>query len=345
VNRVDGEPSLQKTFRAAPDVTWEKSRNFNVGFETKFFDRLSVNADFFIKETKDMIYNRPLAPSQGAPSSQLVNDMDMRNMGVEFEISADVFKSRNFHWNITLNGTHYKNALTKLPSDKPQTGYAAYPYWRSLGGSLYDFYLYEYAGVNPKSGLPLYAKYTTNDDGTESVSYVSTTADATLRRIGKTSIPDLYGGFTTSFSFFGVDVSASFAYQIGGWTMDSSYASLMSSGTLGTNWHKDIFDRWTPLNTDSDIPRLQNGYQESNQMSTRFLVRSDYISLRNATIGYSFPQKILGKVQNLRIYITGDNLWYLSRRQGLDVRQSFSGSAGFNYSALRTVSGGVQITF
>ena len=146
-------------------------------------------------------------------------------------------------------------------------------------------------------------------------------------------------------NFYGVDLSASFAYQIGGWTMDSSYATLMGSGTIGTNWHKDIFDRWTPQNTDSDIPRVQNGYQESNQMSTRFLIRSDYLSLRNVVIGYTVPQKLLGKVQNLRIYLTGDNLWYISRRQGLDVRQSFSGSTGFNYSALRTVSAGVQITF
>ncbi len=345
VNRVDGEPSVQKTFRAAPDVTWEKSRNFNAGFEAVFFDRLTVNADYFIKVTKDMIYNRPLAPSQGAPANQLVNDMDMKNTGIEFEISADIFKQRNFRWNVTINGTHYRNSLTKLPADKDQNGYAAYPYWRSLGGSLYDYYLYEYAGVNPKNGLPLYAKYTTNEDGTESVSYVSTTAEASLRQIGKNSIPDLYGGFSTSLNFYGVDLSASFAYQIGGWTMDSSYATLMGSGTIGTNWHKDIFDRWTPQNTDSDIPRVQNGYQESNQMSTRFLIRSDYLSLRNVVIGYTVPQKLLGKVQNLRIYLTGDNLWYISRRQGLDVRQSFSGSTGFNYSALRTVSAGVQITF
>ena len=80
-------------------------------------------------------------------------------------------------------------------------------------------------------------------------------------------------------------------------------------------------------------------------MSTRFRIRSDYLSRRNVVIGYTVPQKLLGKVQNLRIYLTGDNLWYISRRQGLDVRQSFSGSTGFNYSALRTVSAGVQITF
>ena len=172
-------------------------------------------------------------------------------------------------------------------------------------------------------------------------------SEATKVKLGKSAIPDLYGGFTTSFKFFGVDLSASFAYQIGGWCMDSGYSSLMSAGSLGTNWHKDIFRRWTPLNTDTDVPRVQNAYQGANQMSTRFLTKASYISIRNATVGYTFPDKLMSRarIQNLRIYVTGDNLWYKSKRRGLDVRQSFNGSTGFNYSALRTVSGGVSITF
>ena len=129
--------------------------------------------------------------------------------------------------------------------------------------------------------------------------------------------------------------------------MDSNYASLMSAGSLGTNWHKDIFRRWTPQNTDTAVPRVQDGFQEANQMSTRFLTKSSYLSLRNATVGYTIPAHLLSraKIQNLRIFLTGDNLWYISYRRGLDVRQSFSGSTGFTYSALRTVSGGVSLTF
>jgi outer membrane receptor protein involved in Fe transport len=100
ISRVDGEASLTKYFRGNRDVTWEKSANFNAGFEASLFDRLSVNADFFIKETKDMIYYRPLAPSQGSPSSLLVNDIDMKNTGVEFEISADLIKTRDIRWNL-----------------------------------------------------------------------------------------------------------------------------------------------------------------------------------------------------------------------------------------------------
>lgn len=347
ISRVDGEASIVKAFRAAPDVTWEKSDNFNAGFEARFFDRLSVNADFFIKETKDMIYYRPLAPSQGEPSTQLVNDMDMKNTGIEFEVSADIIKTPNVLWNVTINGTHYKNAITKLPSDQPQTGYNTGNYWRSLGGSLYDFYLLEWAGVDPENGRAMYNVYSQAGTGGEFEGTTYSATNATQRAVGKSAIPDLYGGISTYLSFYGFDVSASLAYQIGGWTLDSNYQGLMGSGSVGTNWHKDIFDRWTPQNTDSQIPRLDNGDLEASQTSTRFLTKASYLSLRNVTIGYTFPKRLTDKIamQNLRIYLTGDNLWYTSKRKGLDVRQSFKGSTGFTYSALRTISAGISFTF
>lgn len=339
IDRVNGEASIVKVFRAALDVTWEKSNNFNAGIESRFFDRLSVNADFFIKETKDMIYYRALAPSQGDPASQLVNDMDMKNIGVEFEVSADLLKRRNFSWNLTLNGTSYKNKITKLPSNEPAEGYASGNYWRRKGGSLYDFYMYEWRGVDSETGKPLYT-------GKEE-DLVHEAANAKMVRTGKSSIPDIYGGISTSWTFFGVDLSAQFAYQIGGWTLDSNYQSLMSAGSAGTNWHKDIFRRWTPQNTDTDVPRVQNRYQEASQTSTRFLTKASYISLKNVTVGYTFPKTLTQKarISNLRVYVIGDNLWYMSKRRGLDVRQSFSGAAGFTYSALRTVSAGLSFTF
>ncbi len=340
IDRVNGEASIVKVFRAAPDVTWEKSNNFNAGVESRFFDRFSVNADFFIKETKDMIYYRALAPSQGNPASQLVNDMDMKNIGVEFEVSADILKLKNFHWDVTLNGTAYKNKITKLPSNEPDEGYASGNYWRRKGGSLYDFYMYEWRGVDRETGEPL---FTGKEDGT----LVHEAANAKMIQTGKSSIPDIYGGVSTSMSFFGVDFSAQFAYQLGGWTLDSNYQSLMSAGSAGTNWHKDIFRRWTPQNVDTDVPRVQNRSQEASQTSTRFLTKASYVSLKNVTLGYTFPKTLTQKVRisNLRVYVSGDNLWYISKRRGLDVRQSFSGSAGFTYSALRTVSAGLSFTF
>ena len=343
IDRVDGKASLTQTFRAAPEVTWEKSNNFNAGFESKLFGGLSVNFEYFVKETKDMIYSRPLAASQGSPSSQLVNDMDMMNTGIEFEVSADLIKTSDFSWNVSLNGTHYKNKITKLPSDYPAEGKQYGSYWREVGSSLYNYYLYEWAGVDPTNGKPQYYKY--DDDGNQTI--VNSTSEATYRKIGKTPIPDLYGGFSTTITWKGFDFSANFAYQIGGYTLDSVYQQLMSSGSAGTNWHKDMFNRWTPENTSSDIPRVQFDEQNANSTSTRWLTSSSYLSLRNLTVGYTLPSKVTKalSVAGLRVYVTADNVFYVSARKGMDVRKSFSGGNGFTYSALRTVSGGVTLSF
>lgn len=121
----------------------------------------------------------------------------------------------------------------------------------------------------------------------------------------------------------------------------------MSAGGSGDNWSKDIFNRWTPENRNTDVPRVQMNDQEANSMSTRFLTSSSYFSVRNITLGYNVPSQLLKKVSlsGLRIYLTGDNLFYTSARRGMDVRKSFSGGNGQTYSALRTVSAGVTVTF
>lgn len=340
---VDGNASIVKSFRAAPDVTWEKSQNFNVGFESAWLDRIRLNFDFFIKQISDMIYYKPLAPSQGDPANLLVNDMDMNNTGVEFDLNVDIIKSPSVYWSVGINGTHYKNRITRIPSDQPQEGYRNGSYWREVGGSLYDFYLYEWGGVDPENGAPRYAKY--DEEGNRT--WVNTTINATEIKTHKSALPDFTGGFNTTLAFFGFDFTAAFAYQLGGWTYDSNYSGLMGGGTAGSNWHKDIFNRWTPQNTDTDIPRVEMSNNEIAGSSTRFLISSSYISLRNVTLGYTIPKRVTDKIkmQNFRVFITGDNLWYASKRKGLDVRQSYSGATGFTYSALRTVSAGVSVTF
>ena len=351
IDRVDGEASLIQTFRAAPEVTWEKSDNFNVGIEGSLFSRVNFNVEYFVKETKDMIYSRPLPPSQGTPASQLVNDMDMMNKGIEFELGATLVKTRNIVWTVGLNGTHYKNMVTRIPSDYPEYGKQVGNSWREVGQPLYNYYLFEYAGVDPQNGHALYNKYETDPDTGLSTGKlektVTSTGEATRVKTGKTPIPDLYGGFNTQLRFYGFDFSANFAYQLGGYTLDSVYQTLMTAGRAGNNWHKDIFNRWTPQNTGSDIPRVQMSEQTANETSTRFLIKSSYISLRNVTLGYTLPEKLVNNlpISSVRLYLTGDNVWYLSARKGMDVRKSFTGGNGNTYSALRTISCGVSVSF
>ena len=122
----------------------------------------------------------------------------------------------------------------------------------------------------------------------------------------------------------------------------------MHSGELGMNWHKDIRNRWTPENTNTDVPRLEFANQKIGSASDRFLIPSDYLSLRNISIGYTFPKEMIEKLYlaKLRYYLTADNVYLWSYRQGLDPRTSISGNnSNAVYSPIRTISMGLTLTF
>lgn len=343
--------SPKLTYRGAPDLTWEKSRNFNIGVDLGLFERVNLTGDFFVKETKDMIYAKPLPSSGGTPTWIWDNQIDMKNTGVELELLVDVVKSRNVKWDVAFNMTAYKNKITKVPDDKDPKGYIAGSYWRKVDGSLYDFYTYEYAGVDPVNGKALWYKDVTTQVNGESVTEKKTTSvytEATRYETGKSAIPDLYGGFSSNLTAYGFDLSIQTAFQIGGWVYDGVYAGQMSGGTAGTNWNKDIYKRWTPTNTDTDVPRVSISDQNANATSTRFLTDASYFNIKNVTLGYTLPKKILKPVgiESLRIYAASDNVLLLTKREGLDPRQSFTGSiASGTYSALRTTSLGLTVKF
>jgi hypothetical protein len=165
------------------------------------------------------------------------------------------------------------------------------------------------------------------------------------------ALPSVYGGFGTSFKYRDFDLGVDFAYSLGGKTYDSDYASAMSSPTSSTKgyaFHADLLNAWTPDNTDTDIPRLSFGDQYTATMSNRFLVSSSYLSLQNINFGYTLPSSVARKLQlqRLRFYVSADNIWLWSKRQGLDPRQSFNGTATASYYApIRTVSGGFTLSF
>ena len=358
VDRVDGSAAFTKVLRGNPEVTWEKSNNFNTGLEASFFNRINLDFEFFIKETKDLLYQSPLPASEGSPAWIWKNEMDMRNTGFELELNTKIIDTRNVKWDIALNATHYRNQLTKLPSSKPADmfpdGYQAGSYWRKLGGSLYDWYTHEYVGVDPSNGLPMYNKYTPvldkdgNETGEEEVTTVNTASEASYRQTGKSALPDLTGGISTTLQAYGFDLSIQTAYQLGGYVMDSFYQSLMSSGEPGGNFHRDMFNRWTPTHTDTNIPALRYNSQTAGIESSDFyLTKASYFSLKNVTLGYTLPSKLTQKIslQRVRFFVMGDNIWLTSARKGLDPRQSFSGSTGYNYSAIATWSLGVNVSF
>jgi hypothetical protein len=278
------------------------------------------------------------------------------NKGVEGSLDFSLLKRNNLAWRFNVNATSYTNEVLELAENVKETGIKGSTSIIEEGGSLYDSFLREYAGVDRNTGKALY--YMVDDDGDyvldENGNKTTTDSwsDTNQRNMGST-LAKVYGGFGTSFDFYGFDLSLAFSYQLGGKVYDFSYEELMHSGDgAGVNWHKDILDAWTPQNRDTDVPRLNSLDDTYQKLSSRFLLSSDYLALNNVTFGYTLPERWTEKInlKSARIYFSGENLFLLTKRKGIDPRQSFGGTSytavgSHNYSALRTISGGVSISF
>ncbi len=356
IDNNEGEVAITFSDKGNPDITWETNTNFNTGVEFSFWQgRLSGSAEYFYRQTANMLFFFSVPSSLGY-SGYYDNIGDMRNSGFELDLQAQLLRTKNVQWDFNLNMTHYKNKITMLPKERKTRkieGYEGYVSGNKFYAEdlpLYTFLIPKYAGIDHSNGKPLWYKDVLDADG--NVTGRETTdvyADATDYICGDPT-PKLYGGFGTNVSFYGVDISANFTYSIGGLTYDSGYAASVDSpgGTPGSNWHKDVLKAWTPENTESNFPRLQ--YLDTNfaSASDRFLVDASYLNIQNIQVGYTLPSKITKKfgVDRLRVYLACDNIYYWSYRKGLDPRYSFTGATSYaSYSPIRTISGGINLTF
>nr|WP_297675712.1 SusC/RagA family TonB-linked outer membrane protein [uncultured Bacteroides sp.] len=348
----NGKPAAVPNRRGNKDITWEINANFNAGVDFKLFkSRLNGTIEFFNRKTTDMLFSFPLPPTFGY-TSYAANVGDMRNMGIEAELEGVILDTNDLKWTVNLNLTHYKNKVTYLPDERKTMtvdgvdGYSSGSYYYGENIPLYTFYMYKYAGVS-EDGEALYYKDTKDKDGNViGQETVTKTSDATMHLCG-TALPDVYGGFSTSFSYKGIDFSADFAYQIGGQVYDGDYASSMSANK-GHAFHADLLNAWSPENKSSNIPRFQYNDTYMASTSDRFLTSASYLSLQTLSLGYTLPTRICRSfgLEKLRVYATADNVWLWSKRQGLDPRQSISGSVSSAYYApIRTISGGITLTF
>ena len=394
-------------YKGNPEISWEKSNAFNAGVDFNFWHgRLSGSVEYFNRTTKDMLYNKPVSPSEGY-SSIPMNVGDMRNQGVEIELSSNIIETSDFSWNLSVNGTYLQNKVLKLHPDLNGELIDGSRIYRE-GESVYQLYLTHYAGVfddgtgyaNPNNGLALYeAKnpYTNhfNEDGsvvTDPVSgnainydangdpvmasngtdyvfvtdvngnvigagqtYLTTnasTAYSTNRKSTGNIMPKFYGGLSTEFKFKGFDLSVQCAYQLGGKILDQNYRSLMhglDAYSVGTAWHKDVLNAWTPQNTNTDIPRIaaENDLY-TNYQSDRWMTKSNYFAINNITLGYTLPRTLTKKahIESIRLYGAADNVFIFSARKGFDPRISYTATQqGSYYTALRTITFGIKATF
>ena len=339
-----GESGFVTSRLDTEDLKWETNLNLNIGLDYALFNsRLTGSIEYFNRRSKDLLFEIPKPLSTGY-SGLSANIGAMKNYGVELSITGRIIETKDLKWDLTVNATHYKNKITELPQEQIISGTKLL----RKGGSIYDFFMVEWAGIDPEDGLPQW--YKTDANGNRVATKTYSEANTTNSKIIKGSaIPDLVGGFNTNLTFKDFEFSALFAYSIGGKLLNQDKLYILHNGSsAGRSMSVDMLDHWTPENRYTDIPRLQTVNTNAwTNTSTRFLVDASYMRMKNMTIGYNLPKSLLKKmyISNCKVFLQGENLFTIFGEQGLDPEQNINGVSYFRYPAMRTGSVGINLTF
>ncbi len=384
VDNLNDEISLSFNTKGNPNLTWETSKMFQTGVEFSLGNYLEGSFDYYNKLTEDQIFDRRVAPSLGYAIIQ-VNDGILQNQGLEYQLTGKIIQNEDFYLTLGVNGEIIKNEMLELPID-PTTGeekvldIAGY-YGRTAGRSIYDFYIRDWAGVDPASGEGMWFSHFVDannngvpdgglmSDGGEIISslyeYMNSNPDmegnidvattknyawATQKFVDKTAIPDVRGALNLATGFGNFNLNVQMLYQFGGYGYDFQYARLMHNDQIGSNnWHVDIRDRWQQPGDITSVPRISSNY-DTNVASTssRFLRKLDYVSLNNVRLGYTVPTEFIDTIgmDAFSLWISGDNLALFTDRDGWNPQTSEAGGSDwYTYSPLSTITAGVRVKF
>ena len=391
-------------------LTWEVTHTFDVGLDLTFLDRIDVTIDWYNRLTGNSFFNMPVSYAAVGQATLQQNAAKIRNQGVEVDINASIIRNSNWSWNVGLNFTHYTTVLQSLPQEIVD-GLQAEPYlpkgtwldggesWSAAGGSgntgdkfylrgvgkdWYNIYINRYAGVDQKTGLPMYYHRVSAEDveartyGDAKVGDAVPTTDYTKSSKWEcgSAIPDIIGGFNTTLSYKGWTLSANLAFQLGGKFYSQEYAQNLykvsgSPGGSGISFadrlvSKDVVgNTWTPENTGAKFPMQwyptatttffsgTSAKGQDWQFTDIALFSASYLRIKNISLSYTVPQRFLRAIRldaisKLRLFFSGDNLALWSAAKGIDPSMSASGGyevGAFVYPNIRTFMFGVNVDF
>ena len=345
-------PAIIYTDIGNSDLQWETIENFDVALEFGLFNNfLDGSVEYYKRNSSDLLYLLPIALSNGLNEFP-TNIGDMYNSGWEVALTTHLVNQNDFKWDLALQASTFKNEITSLPSPFVN----GQQRWEE-GRSRFDFYILRTAGVDPANGDQLFLQYELDADGNsvpvlDANGEIATTndwQDTERAYTGDSSIPDLLGSVSNSISYKGFSLDVLVNYGIGGEFLDFGYANMMHSGNFGSSYHPDILNAWRQPGDITDVPRLEAGNPNLvRTASDRFLTDASFWSLRNVNIGYTFDGKITEQLglDNLRISMSGENLYLKSKRDGLNPQFNLAGTpSGNDFNPSRIISFGLNVTF
>ncbi len=331
---------------ANDDLTWETTAQLDFGTDIGLLDgRINFSADYYRMETSDLLFSVPL-PQYSGYSSQLKNIGKVENKGFELTLSGKILTGQ-LKWNMDVNLSSNRNKVLELPDGKDIL-YASGPgHLISLGntqilrvgapvGSMYG---YIYDGVYqqgdtfiPGSGFEQVAggeKYRDIDGKKDANGVLTGEADGTLNSSDQTIVgnpqPDFFYGFNNEFKWKSFDLNI---FMQGSQGNDILSYTLLELETLGKpiNSTTMALNRWTPTNTDTDVPKKTAA--RSERVSTRWIFDGSYLRVKNIMFGYNMPKSILDKlsISKLRLYVSAQNILTFTKYRGFDPEVNYGGS-------------------
>ncbi|MCY1721198.1 SusC/RagA family TonB-linked outer membrane protein [Prolixibacteraceae bacterium Z1-6] len=383
-NIYDTQSGYANTQLPLLDLKWERSTTFNMGADVGFYkDRITLIADYFIREVKDKLAGLTL-PLWTGFSSITTNNGTLQNRGLELQVNADVIKTSDFNWNVGLNYYSVKNYAKSLPENgvennrqggteiyDPKTGETKYVGGLQEGervgldlitGYVFDGVYQTQADIDEHAGRVV--EFATKKD----VRFLGDTrwkdlnGDNVINYLDRVVIgrrtPDFTGGFTTELNYKNFSLFMKSDFAIGHYIINGRRVKGIAQTQGNQNGPAEIADSWTPENPTSDVPiftlvdRQRNhlaagGDQGSmSSSSSRMWEKGDYLALREVTLSYDLDAKIAKNVfQNVRLYLSGSNLAYFNGFSGSSPEESSSGLDTGRFPLPRTYTLGLHVTF
>ena len=329
------------------ELRWEKNEVLNIGFEFGILQFLRGSVEFFDRNTVDLLQDKPIAPSVGF-DSRLENVGGLNNRGFEIELHSTNMNNPNFVWLTDFNFSKYDNKITDLSQDEIINGTKRWV----VGNSLYEWYMRDWAGVDPQTGEGMWYKDVLDGDG-ESTGERETTKvydEATRYELGQ-SIPDFYGGLTNSFIIMdNFRFSFQLYWSVGGKVYNNLLQTTMNDGSrYGYQLNKEVLDSWQEPGDETDVPRFVYGNNSQTwERSSRFLEDGSFMRVRNINISYSLPSQWITElgVESANVFVNGDNLFVFTKYAGNDPEQGLNGLTNTStIPNVRTVTFGLSLNF
>lgn len=320
---------------ANDDLTWEVVENLNVGVSTRFFNIFSIDVDFYNKITRDMLMDIPYSMTTGH-SGGWGNIADMRNRGVDFELSVDVPMPKDFFLNVSANFNYNRNEILSLFDGRDSFEFANTGIKLQVGKPYGEFYYVRSAGVDPRDGMQMW--YDTDGNKTKIFS------DDYAVFTGKQSYAPWAGGFNFTFGWKGLSVGAQFSWMADKWTVNNDRFFLTNPlfATSG-NVAASLLDMWTTPGQITDVP----SFESARQFDTSFLEDASFLRLKNLQISYSLPRTWLrktGVIDGFRVFAIGRNLLTFTKYTGYDPEADTNVQLG-RYPNSTQYTFGVELTF